>query len=358
MNEAMTAVELMAKVRAMLAGVNREDQIDKNAPIISIERLQGDGSCRRFYRLCRETAPSLILVAPEQTGSEQLREARAAWYIGRHLQSLGAPVPRLHGFDPKLGLLLCEDLGDRHLQREALATDFTDPKHVRRLRDLYQGALKGLALMQCRGPNGFVTDWCRETAHYDRQLMLTRESGYFLHSCWQDLLHQKVPPGLESEFEALAAAAAQAPAGYFLYRDFQSRNIMVKDAEVRFIDYQGAMLGPLGYDLASLLRDPYAALPAWFQDELSAYYLHCLEEHIAVDRARFHRFYQALALQRNLQIIGAFCFLSAGGKDFFQPYIRPALHLLRQLLSAAGELPLPILLRCVEQALELLPSGY
>ena len=115
--------------------------------------------------------------------------------------------------------------------------------------------------MQVRGAVSFDPKWCWDTPQYDRMLMLERESGYFLQAFWQDLLGMEEPPGLQEEFFELADRAARIPAGYFLHRDFQSRNIMIHGGEACIIDFQGGRLGPLAYDLASLLIDPYVALP-------------------------------------------------------------------------------------------------
>ena len=109
---------------------------------------------------------------------------------------------------------------------------------------------------------------------------------------------------------------------------------MIQQDRVCFIDYQAGRLGPLAYDLASLLIDPYAALPAPIQEELLEHYLDALTSLLPYDRAQFHQEYLLLALQRNLQILGAFAFLSQQrGKPFFRQYLSPALHSLHELLA-------------------------
>jgi len=191
-----------------------------------------------------------------------------------------------------------------------------------------------LAHMQVQGAEGFDPDWCWDTPRYDKSLMLDRESGYFLRAFWKGLLGQEEPSGLQEEFDFLAEKAAAIPAGFFLHRDFQSRNIMIYQNKPCFIDFQGGRLGPLGYDLASLLIDPYVALPDDFQIELLEAYLDELEKLITVDRRKFIEEYLLLALHRNLQIVGAFSFLSTERKKvFFRQYIEPALVSLNKLLD-------------------------
>lgn len=297
----------------------------------------GDGSNRRFWRVLCGDQGSCIVVAPERCDEMGLQEAYAAWHIGNHLHDRGVPVPELYGYDRSTGVLVCEDLGNTKLHDLACVAGFDNRVSGERLLARYRQAVSALADMQCRGKVGFDRRWCCDTACYDKKLMLERESGYFLQAFWQGILGKPIPPGIIEEFQLLAERAASAPGGYFLYRDFQSRNIMIHNDEVRFIDYQGGRLGPLGYDLASLLIDPYVQLPDWFQREVYAFYVAEISRHVPVDQAEFHRQYVSLALQRNLQIIGAFAFLSKiRGKMFFADYIYPALCSLRKGIENAG----------------------
>jgi len=133
-------------------------------------------------------------------------------------------------------------------------------------------------------------------------------------------------PKLAVEFERLARGAARQDNSYLLHRDFQSRNLMIYQGRVVIIDFQGARFGPLAYDIASLLLDPYAELTMDEQEILFDYYLLVLGRKIKVDHAAFKDDYQVLAIQRNLQILGAFAFLTqVKGKTFFKQFIGPAL---------------------------------
>jgi len=354
MPEMMLPQEIREKVDRLLRNAKSSAGLESGATF-TIETLGGDGSNRRFWRLVFENGRKAIVIAPEKHEEQCLREADAVYHIGSHLGSCGVPVPELYGYDNDNGILLCEDLGQVHLHTFAVATDWQDVEAVERLKGLYQQTLDVLAAMQVQGREGFNPDWCWDTPRYDRQLMVARESGYFLQAFWQGVLAQPVPDGLGEEFSQLADAAAMAPADFFLHRDFQSRNIMIIDGRVRVIDFQGGRLGPLGYDLASLLLDPYAALPESFQDELYAYYLARLSDYHQVDAEMFHSWYQVLALQRNLQILGAFAHLSAVvGKPFFRSYIAPALLSLHRLSLACRHPRMPVLGSVTRQALNLI----
>lgn len=289
--------------------------------------LQADGSSRRFFRLKSGRRPLLAILPPEQAGPKELAEARSVACIGRHLHARGAATPEIFAWDAESGLVLCEDFGDTRLQD-------IGPGHPERLR-LYEETVVALAFMQVKAAEGFDPAWCWDTPRYDEQLMQERESGYFLQACCRDLLGLSFDgAGLAHECRLLAASAAQAPACYFLHRDCQSRNVMLPAGLPAFIDFQGGRLGPLAYDLASLLIDPYAALPEAMQAHLLEHYLAALLRLTPYDPERFRHEYQLLAVQRNLQIMGAFAFLSqVRGKPFFAAFLAPAAASLATLLA-------------------------
>lgn len=357
MNECCASV-LPKELPEELLAIARQRRLFTNEDIDGVERLAGDGSGRKFWRLKTRGARRFVVIAPEYGNVAGMREAAAVYAIGRHLAGCGVPVPEIHGYSDRSGILVCEDLGDIHLHRVAVATDWGDDDAVCRLRDLYRQAAEVLAAMQWRGRAGFNTAWCWDTPRYDQALMLERESGYFLRAFWQKMLGQVTPSGLENEFTRLAALAAQAPADVFLHRDFQSRNLMEKDGRIRVIDFQGGRLGPAGYDLASLLLDPYSALPKDFQEDIYGWYVNVLAGLVTVNHEQFRLWYQALRLQRNLQIIGAFAFLgSERQKVFFLDYLLPALDALIDQVSDGLPLRLPVLLDTACRARDLYLSS-
>jgi aminoglycoside/choline kinase family phosphotransferase len=298
---------------------------------ITVTPLTPDGSLRRFCRIEHQDGRKAVAIAPPPDDTNGLREAVAGWHIGRHLFACKAPVPNLYGFEEQSGLLVCEDLGNQRLH------DLVEGKgrEAEQVMQYYRQAVTELARMQVRASKGFDPAWCWDTTHYDRALMLERESGYFLQALCRDFLELEFDQEkIAQDFQALAEKASQAEASFFLHRDFQSRNIMIQKGQVRFIDYQAGRLGPLAYDLASLLIDPYAALPAAIQEELLKHYLDALTSLLPYNREQFHQEYLVLALQRNLQILGAFAFLSQQrNKPFFRQYLLPALHSLHDLLA-------------------------
>jgi N-acetylmuramate 1-kinase len=327
---------------------------DKNTRNLDITTLAGDGSSRKFWRIMEGDKRLCLAVAPPSTNTRGLAEAKAARAIGLHLSKQGVRVPEQYGWNEEYGLLLFEDLGDEKLHDYVLKKQESED-WIEDVRSCYRDVVKGLAVMQVRGAEGFEPDWCWDTSRYNKSLMLERESEYFLHAFWEDLLGKKEPSGLREEFVQIADKAASIPATYFLHRDFQSRNIMLYHDKPCFIDFQGGRLGPLAYDLASLLIDPYVGLPFDLQEELLGLYLDKLEELIVVDRRKFIEEYLLLALQRNLQIVGAFAFLTKQrNKIFFEQFLRPAVGSLNTLLDCEMFLEMTVLRQTASSAVTCL----
>jgi N-acetylmuramate 1-kinase len=324
----------------------------------SCRRIDSDGSTRRFWRVQTNEVPCCLIAAPAATSPAELAESRSAWKIGSHLRQKGVPVPELFGWDSDTGVLLFEDLGDIRLQDLVAKMNRMPTEPGNSDIDCYRSALDHLVVMQCRGAEGFDPSWCWDNGQYDYQLMIEKESGYFLRAFWQGLLGHEVGEGVEEELQDIARRAGGAPADFFLHRDFQSRNIMIKEGTVRFIDFQGGRLGPLGYDLASLLIDPYSRLPLSLQDELLSYYMQAIDGYVKIEEAAFRRQYSLLALQRNMQIVGAFSFLSqVRQKVFFLDFIQPSLVSLQNRLEEPLFKDYPLLRTMVNRGLkELVPA--
>ena len=326
-------------------------QQKENPLVRTLEFLAGDGSQRTFYRLKLSNDITAVAAMPNQDSPFGLREAESAWQICRHLYQSEIAVPEPLGYDETSGLILFEDLGDMRLHNLLGQSEFS---HEDRRYTIYREVVRELIRMQVDGRDGFDTSWCWQTPRYDRQLMLEKESGYFLQALCQDYFD--LEPDVESlnqEFLQIANRAAQAPADYFLHRDFQSRNIMVEGGEVRIIDFQGGRLGPLGYDLASLLIDPYVGLSSEFQETLFDEYLAELVKKVKYDPLIFREQYIYLAMQRNLQILGAFAFLGKQReKPFFLDFIQPALVSMQELLKKADSNLYPVLFNLIETCLE------
>lgn len=337
--------ELEKTIRAGLVRYLALDENIAKSDDISFEVIEADGSLRRFIRVKRSNRRLCLAVFPADDSPAAISEAHAVYNIGSHLYNNGAAVPQLYGFDGESCMAMMEDLGYERLY-----------DHVRELPnpfDLYVKVIDQLLQMQFEGVKGFNTKWCWDTREYDRRLMIEKESRYFESAFLKGLLGIESPIGLGEEFELLADLAGKGAMRCFLHRDCQSRNIMVDDKGIRFIDFQGGRIGPPGYDLASLLNDPYVALGKTTRDQLYGYYVDQMKSYPDADLDEFEQTYLYLALQRNLQIIGAFSFLyHRRQKEFFKQYIKPSLLNLQAYLVYTEKRQFQILKETVALSLE------
>ena len=241
--------------------------------------------------------------------------------------------------------MFLEDLGDDHLQHAVNST--ADPAVKIKL---YQAVIGQMIRMSRLGADQFDPAWTYQTPSYDRKLILEKECRYFQEAFLRDYIgYGTLNNELEPEYNLLADKALQDPLLGFMHRDFQSRNIMLKGNTVYFIDFQGGRIGPIQYDLAALLIDPYVELPLDLQNRLLDYSIKKLSEIIPLDSAKFRTCYHYCALARNLQILGAYAYLSKkAGKQQFERYIPAAVGTLRSNLTAGDHSDFPRLTEVVE----------
>jgi aminoglycoside/choline kinase family phosphotransferase/dTDP-glucose pyrophosphorylase len=303
---------------------------------IDCHRLQGDGSDRRWYRLETESG-QLIMADHGIREGLQRQEVDAYVDIGKHLWSNSAAVPHIWAYDRLAGLVFIEDLGDRNLQ-QVVAQQSYSQRQVQ-----YKSVIDRWVALTMLGHRGFDPHWTYQTDRYDRQVILENECRYFIEAFLRDFLGWDITfDEMALEFEALAHEAMKAGPIGLMHRDLQSRNIMIKD-DIYFIDFQGARLGPLQYDLASLLIDPYVGLPHSLQEELLDYCATELERRYDIDADIFSRGYPYCAITRNLQMLGAFSHLSlVKGKSEFEAYLPGAIQILERRLTSNQSLTIPL----------------
>jgi aminoglycoside/choline kinase family phosphotransferase len=302
----------------------------------AIEALKPDGSSRRVFRL-RGERRTVVGVHHES------REENAA-FIGfaRHFRALGLPVPEILAVDEEGMRYLETDLGDESLaSRTARAREagtFSESAFP-----AYREAVGWLARFQVLGRGGIDTSLCYQGTEFDARAV-ERDLAYF-RECFLGLLSTRPfdPAALEADFGTLAGFLGEEDRSAFLYRDFQSRNILLAEGKTFFIDFQSGRLGAPEYDLASLLYEARARLDEEVRSRLLGEYLGELERLVPVDRARFLRFFPAFALVRILQALGAYGNLGVRqGKRWFLEGVAPALANVRSLLlDPAFPLSLP-----------------
>ena len=267
-----------------------------------------------------------------------VREENVAFLeFSRHFRSRNLPVPKIYAEDLAHGAYLEEDLGDTTLF-EFLTTHRTGESIAPQAIEAYRKVVATLPRFQIEGGRDLNYKVCYPRASFDRQSIawdLNYFKYYFLRLAGVPFNEQ----ALEDDFGRLAKFLLSASRDYFLYRDFQSRNIMLRDGQPFFVDYQGGRKGALQYDIASLLFDAKADLPPELRQELLDHYLDALTNFVPVYRDEFMRYYYPYVYVRTMQALGAYGFRGFyERKTHFLQSVPYALKNVRWLLHHA-ELP-------------------
>jgi aminoglycoside/choline kinase family phosphotransferase len=257
------------------------------------------GSERKYFRLKYNDASAIGAWNP-------VKEENAAFlHFTQHFLANGLHVPEIYGSDPENDIYLIEDLGDVSLF-SLLQNKPPDTIIPEEIIGIYKKSLSELIRFQVIAGKTLDYTYCYPYSSFDARAMkwdLNYFKYYFLK------LHVPFHEArLEDDFDTLANFLETAGSDYFLYRDFQSRNILIKDNQPYFIDYQGGRKGPLQYDLASLLFQVKADLPYDLREELLDYYISELTSLISIDQAAFKKQYYGFVLIRLLQVLGAYGF--------------------------------------------------
>ncbi len=271
-------------------------------PVERLQSLQGQlgGSGRKIIRLSGGQVSAMGIL-------HDVREENVAFLeFSRHFRRHGLPVPEIYGEDLNRGAYLEEDLGDTSLF-EFLSQHRTGIEIAPQVVEAYRKVVAVLPRFQVEAGRDLNYKVCYPRASFDRQSIawdLNYFKYYFLRLAGIAFNEQ----ALEVDFSRLTKFLLSAPHDYFLYRDFQSRNIMLRDGQPFFLDYQGGRKGALQYDIASLLYDAKADLPPDLRQKLLDYYLDQLSSHLKLDRAIFMQHYYAYVYVRIMQALGAYGF--------------------------------------------------
>jgi aminoglycoside/choline kinase family phosphotransferase len=264
--------------------------------------LQGElgGSGRTIVRLSDGQRSAIGIL-------HDVREENVAFLeFSRHFRRHGLPVPEIYGQDLDHGAYLEEDLGDSTLF-EFLASNRSGETIAPAVVEAYRKVVAVLPRFQVEAGRDLDYSVCYPRARFDRQSIawdLNYFKYYFLRLAGIPFNEQ----ALEDDFDRLTVFLLSAPQDYFLYRDFQSRNAMLRDSQPFFVDYQGGRKGALQYDIASLLYDAKADLPPDLRQQLLDHYLDQLAGFIPLEREEFLRYYYAFVYVRIMQALGAYGF--------------------------------------------------
>lgn len=272
----------------------------KNNPekVTEFRKLQKSGGDRIYFRITTEEKSYIA------TFDENIRESETFLYFTEEFSKINAPVPKIYFISEDKKMYVQEDFGPVSLLNELEKHGENDY-----VFSLFQKSLKALSKLQIKGLKDLDLSYCLTSKKFGRKAILS-DLLYFKYYFLDTL---KIPYDKEkliSDFEKLSIYLTRVEHKYFMFRDFQSRNIYVQDNEVHFIDYQGGMKGALQYDVASLLWQARANLSDDWKTALLEYYMDCVEEILQepLERQRFINQYNGYVLIRLMQVLGAYGF--------------------------------------------------
>jgi len=268
------------------------------SPITGIEKIPQSGSNRMYFRIC--TAERSYIA----TYNDNVRENRTFVHFSRHFRARGCPVPEIYTVNEAYTIYLQQDFGDISLLNELEKQGHNDHVYA-----LFRESLRQLAGLQIKGDDGLDYSWSITSREFGKQAILS-DLLYFKYYFLDTLQIPYDKEKLIDDFEALSTYLTHVDHKYFMFRDFQSRNILIREGQAYFIDFQGGMKGALQYDVASLLWQAKAELPDEWKNNLLEHYMDVVEELLGkkIDRVRFVSQYNGYVLIRLLQVLGAYGF--------------------------------------------------
>ncbi len=306
----------------------------------SIVPLAAHASQRAMFRLVSQAGTAVGVSNADVPQNDS--------FVGftQHFRKHGLPAPEIYGVSDDRQHYLVEDFGndtllDVHLRERHI--NQPSPKVVA----LYQKAVEYLVKFQVVAGRDIDFSLCHKAKAFDRTAII-KDMQFFLNSFARELIPTLNESAIVADFGIFADFLDKADSSFFLYRDFQARNIMVRknaagEDDLAFIDYQDGRRGPLQYDIVSLLYQSKADLPADTRKILLNHYLDALAEQIPVDRERFLHFYHGFIFVRLMQVLGTYGEQGLRQKkEYFKQSIPFALGNLAHLLEAVAlpiELP-------------------
>ena len=292
-----------------------------------IRKLKGDASTREYFRCgVSESETAILTLYPEPFDPAESTYLQ----VYRLLRRIGLPIPRIRAVDGELGVILQEDLGDMTLERRLRGARSRERKR------LLGQAAEHLIVLQREGPQAADPGWPVLQLAFDLE-KLTWELQFFRRHYLEGFASLRVErERLASEFRALCGELAEAER-FVCHRDYQVRNLMLREGRVHMIDFQDARLGPQAYDLVSLLMDSID-LPPGEVEELVDFYLQ--RGAPPVDARQFRRQFHLTTIQRLLKALGTFGYQAGAlGRESYRAYIPGTLERVAAALKTIPEFP-------------------
>lgn len=300
-------------------------QTHTGSPATDITELSSSGSNRRYFRL----SGSVSLIGVSGTSIE---ENNAFIYMAAHFREKRLPVPQVYCWSVDKSFYLQEDLGDTLLfqaiekGRKSCFFDETE-------KSLLHKTITLLPTLQFKGAEGFDFSQCYPLPEFNRRSILW-DLNYFKY-CFLKATGMEFQENLlEDDFQKMSDVLLRSSSATFMYRDFQSRNVMIKDGKPWFIDFQGGRKGPFYYDIASFLWQAKAKYPDSLRKELLQEYMEALRKYQPIDESYFYSQLRHFVLFRTLQVLGAYGFRGYfEKKPHFIQSVPYAIENLRELLK-------------------------
>lgn len=265
----------------------------------SITELPSSGSNRRYFRLSGDQT----LIGVSGTSPE---ENQAFLYMARHFREKGLPVPEVYAQSGDARFYLQEDLGNM-LLFDAIEKGRKSSVFDEEEKRLLHKTIRLLPRVQFVGADGFDFSRCYPQAEFNQRSILW-DLNYFKYCFLKATGMDFQENCLEDDFQKMASVLLRNASATFMYRDFQSRNVMIKEGEPWLIDFQGGRKGPVYYDVASFLWQAKARYPEDLRNELLADYMDALRQYMPVDETYFLSQLRHFVLFRTLQVLGAYGF--------------------------------------------------
>jgi len=310
-----------------------------------IKQLSASGSNRRYFRL---TAPGQSVIGVQGTSRA---ENDAFLYMARHFREQGLRVPEVYGVSDDHMTYIQQDLGDT-LLFDFIAEGRKTGVFCEEEKQMLRKTMRALAELQVKGAQDFDYRVCYPQPEFNLR-SIQWDLNYFKYCFLKATGLEYQEDRLENDFERLAYILLQHRSDTFMYRDFQSRNVMIHNSEPYFIDFQGGRKGPFYYDVASFLWQAKAHFHPDLRHELIEIYLAELDKYMPIDHEEFYLTLRHFVLFRTLQVLGAYGFRGYfEKKPHFLQSIPFAIENLRQLLTEGSE-DYPYLLEVLRDMTEL-----
>lgn len=314
-----------------------------------IKPLAESGSSRKYYRVF---SGSRTLIG---TYNANVEENEAFFYLTRHFSQCWLPVPNLLAVNDSRTCYLQTDYGDDtlfHHVKQAVVAGRYDEKTIA----LFRKTLDQLVLFQVKGHEGLDYNMVYPTPCFDRSGVMDDLDyfKYYFVKPHAEIVFNEMR--LKAEFQRFAEEVCQVKNDYFMYRDFQSRNVMIVQDNPYFIDYQGGRKGPLPYDVVSLLYQVKAQMPQSLRDELLDYYKKALSAYVDLESVTFDTSYPRFVYLRLMQVLGAYGFRGLIQKKTH--FIESIPYALKELAAWSKRHPLqeyPELQHVIRQVCALFP---